>query len=227
MGGSSAQAFTYSATAPVEVQYWGPQCATTISHWGTSVIMDGRYDDDKSIQFNYGMNSPTVYASAGQRYPVMSIRLAPSVDAGLTGLMGQREILNRMQLQPQSVGVYPTVAGVKVELWLNARINGGTSFSSVGGSSLSQASIHPNTATMQGGESIFTFFAPANAVTGEDLSKTRDIGNSILGGGTTLAYPVNDANKYPDGPDIITIAVTPIAANASVVVRINWTEAQA
>jgi hypothetical protein len=227
MGGAAATAFTYSATAPVSVQYWGPQCATTISHWGTSVIMDGRYDDDKSIQFNYGQNTPIVYTTAGTRYPVLSIRLAPSVDAGLIGLLGQREIINRMQLQPQSIGVYPTTAGVKVEVWLNARISGGTAFSSVGGSSLAQGAIHPNTATMTGGESIFTFFAPAAAVTGEDLSKTRDIGNSILGGGTTLAYPVNDANKYPDGPDTITIAITPIASNASVVTRINWTEAQA
>ena len=227
MGGSAASGFTYSASTAVSVQYWGPQCATTISHWGTSVIMDGRYDDDKSIQFNYGMNTAVTYTTAGTRYPVFSLRLAPSVDSGLIGLLGQREIINRMQLQPSSCGVYPTTAGVKVEIWLNSRISGGTSFSSVGGSSLAQSALHPNTATMTGGECIYTFFAPANSVTGQDLSKTRDIGNSILGGGTTLAYPVNDANKYPDGPDIITLAVTPIASNASVVARINWTEAQA
>jgi hypothetical protein len=225
-GASTGQAFTYSATAPTMVAFWGPQCAATISHWGSSVIMDGRYDDDKAIQFNYGQSTAIVYASAGTRYPVFSIRLSPAVDSGLTGLLGQREIINRMQLQPQSMDVYPTVAGVKIELWLNARVSGGT-FAAVGGSSLAQACLHTNTQTMQGGECIYTFFAPAAGVTAADLSKVRDIGNSILGGGNSLSYPTTDSNKYPDGPDILTVAVIPIAANPSVVARMNWTEAQA
>lgn len=227
MGGSAtAQTFTFSATAPISVNYWGPQTACTISHWGSSVIMDGRYDDDKAFQFNFGLSTPVTYATAGQRYPVFSIRLAPTVDSGLTGLLGQRELINRMQLQPASIGILPTTAGVRVEIWLNARVNGGT-FASVGGSSLAQFVQHANTTTLSGGECIFTFFAPANAVESQSLSALRDIGNSILGGGNTLTYPTTDLNKYPDGPDTLTIAVVPLAANAAVVARLNWTEAQA
>lgn len=226
MGGNvTAQTFTYSATAPISIEYWGPQCADTISHWGSSVMMDGRFDDDKSFLFNYGINT-SYSATSGLRLPVFSIRLAPSVDSGLTGIMGQREIINRMQLQPFSMGVYSQNNPVRVELILNARISGGT-FVPVGGSSLVQRADHTNTQTISGGESILTFFSPANGFNSVDLNKVRDIGNSILGGGNTLNYPTTDSNKYPDGPDTLTIAVTAIGGTALVLARLNWLEAQA
>ena len=97
----------------------------------------------------------------------------------------------------------------------------------MGGSSLAQFATHGASATIAGGESIYTFFAPAGGVSTQDLSKVRDIGNSVLGGGTTLTAPTTAANVYPDGPDILTICVTPLAANASVAARMSWTEAQA
>ena len=233
-GASTAQSFSIvgatssvpSGTAPVGLTYFSPQCSNTISHWGSSVIMDGRYDDDKSIQFNYGMSSPITYATLGTRYPVFSIRLGPTVDSGIVGILGARELINRMQLQPVGIGVFTTTAAVRVEIWLNARVSGGT-FANVGGSSLAQVSAHTNVQTMSAGEVIFTFIAPAGGVSSQDLSKLRDIGNSILGGGTTLNYPTTDTNKYPDGPDTLTVAVVPLAANASVTARFNWSEAQA
>jgi hypothetical protein len=225
-GTGSATTFTYSATAPIDVELYSPQAASTISHWGSSVIMDGRYDDDKSFLFNYGMNSPITYATAGTRYPVFSIRLAPSVDNGITGLLGAREIINRMQLTPVSVGVFTTTAAVRVELWLNARVSGGT-FAAVGGSSLAQACLHANNQTISGGEPIFTFIVAASTVVAQDLSKVRDLGTSIIGGGTSLSYPTTNNDKYPDGPDILTVAVIPLGANAAVAARLNWTEAQA
>ncbi len=233
-GAATAQSFTIvnatssvpSGTAPIGVSYFSPQCSNTISHWGSSVIMDGRYDDDKSILFNYGMNTPITYATAGTRYPVFSIRLAPSVDSGITGILGARELINRMQLTPAGIGVFTTTAGVRIEIWLNARVSGGT-FVPVGGSSLAQVAQHTNTQTITSGETIFNFIAPAGGVSAQDLAKLRDIGNSILGGGTTLNYPTTDVNKYPDGPDILTVAVVPLAANASVTARMNWSEAQA
>ena len=227
MGGNvTAQTFTYSTTAPVLVEYWGPQCATTVSHWGSSVIMDGRFDDDKSFLFNYGINTSYSATASGTRYAIFSLRLAPSADSGITGTIGQREIINRMQLQPFSVGVYATSFPVRVELILNARISGGT-FVPVGGSSLCQRADHTNAQTISGGESILTFFAPPGGFNSVDLLKVRDIGNSILGGGNTLSYPTTDGNKYPDGPDTLTIAVTPIGGTAGVLARLNWLEAQA
>jgi len=227
MGGTStATTFTYSATAPVAVEYWGPQAAVTISHWGSSVIMDGRYDDDKNFLFNYGLNASYSATTSGTRYPVFSIRLAPSVDNGQTGTIGQREIINRMQLQPFSMGVIASSFPVRVELLLNARVSGGT-FVPVGGSSLAQRADHTNTQTITGGESILTFFAPAGSFESIDLTKARDIGSSILGGGNSYNYPTTDANKFPDGPDTLTVTVTPIGGTAGVLARMNWLEAQA
>lgn len=227
-GSGSATAFTYSATAPIVVESYAPSQASTISHWGSSVIMDGRYDNDKSIQFNYGLNSPATFATAGTRYPVFSIRLAPSVDNGQTGLLGAREILNRMQLQPVGCGVYPTGSGVKIDFILNGRVSSSSgAFTPVGGSSLAQYANHGTGATIAGGESVYTFFSPVGAVTTADISELRDLGTSILGGGTTLTVPATAANIYPDGPDVLTVCVTPLGSNAVTVARISWTEAQA
>jgi len=225
-GTGTAATFSYSSTSCIGVAYWGPQAACTISHWGSSVIMDGRYDDDKSFLFNYGLNSPVTFTNAGQRYPVFSVRLSPSVDSGLVGQIGQREILNRMQLTPVGTDVYPTGAGVKVEIWLNARVNSGT-WLPIGGSSLAQFATHGASGTISGGESIFTFFAPAAGVSSQDISRIRDIGNSILGGGTTSTISSTSTNMYPDGPDVLTLAVTPLTSNAATVIRLSWTEAQA
>jgi hypothetical protein len=57
--GATGQSFTYSATAPIAVELAFPTFAPTISHWGTSVIMDGRFDDDKSLLFTYGQTATT------------------------------------------------------------------------------------------------------------------------------------------------------------------------
>ena len=57
---TTGQAFTYSATAPVVVEQAFPTYVPTLSHWGTSVIMDGRFDDDKSLLFTYGQTAATL-----------------------------------------------------------------------------------------------------------------------------------------------------------------------
>ena len=226
-GGSAAQTFTYSATAPILVELYSPQFASTISHWGSSVIMDGRYDDDKSLVFNAGMNTTLSNLPVGTRYALMSIRLSPSVDNGFTGVLGAREILNRMQLTPRSMGSFTTGSTFRIEIVLNGRVSGGT-FAAVGGSSLSQVAYHAGSTTISGGESMFTYFTTPSAASSQDLSQLRDIGNSILGGGTVLTCPTTTANLYPDGPDVLTICATAItSATNSINVRMNWTEAQA
>jgi hypothetical protein len=226
-GTGTATTFTYSATAPIQVELYSPQCASVISHWGSSVIMDGRFDDDKSFVFNYGMTTSYTATTAGVRYPLMSIRLGPSVDNGNAGLLGVREIINRMQLMLRGMGCYTSSASsFRIELVLNGRLSAGT-FGPVGGSSLAQIALHVNTTTIAGGESIFGFFTTVNGATTQDLSLVRDIGNSILGGGTTLTAPSTPANVYPDGPDVITLVATPLTNSGVINARISWTEAQA
>jgi hypothetical protein len=230
LGTSTATTFTFSATAPILVESFSPAQASTISHWGSSVIMDGRFDDDKSFVFVAGMRSTISNIGAGATVPLITIRPSPSVDSGLSGLLGQREIVNRMQMVLRSVDAFSTGSNMSflITLRLNGRLSGGT-FINAGGSSLSQVAFHTAGQTILGGEDIFAFFTTTPGVTSEELSLVRDLGNSILGGGTSLSVPNTALNVFPDGPDMITICatnVTPVTTN-SINARISWTEAQA
>ena len=74
-----------------------------------------------------------------------------------------------------------------------------------------------------GGENTGGFFT--NSTTSIDLSNVRDLGNAILGGGTSL---YSNATIYPDGPDVLTIMVTNVGTGpVQVLGRISWSEAQA
>ena len=229
-GNATAQTFTYSATAPIQVALYSSQATATLSHWGSAVIMDGRYDDDKSYIFQAGTNTAFTNIAASGSVALLSVRLAPSVDSGLTGVLGARDLINRMQLTLRQMDVVATgsAAIFRVELILNGRVSAG-SFIPAGGSSLAQISIHSAGTTVTGGESIFSFFVYTPNVTQQDLSLVRDLGNSILGGGTNLTVPTTASNLYPDGPDVVTVKVTNVSAQAtnSIQARISWTEAQA
>lgn len=244
-GGGAASAFNLTGvtstlpagTAPIAVTLYSPQAANTISHWGSAVIMDGRYDDDKSLVFVAGMQTAITSIAAGVTQPLISIRISPSVDNGITGLLGQREIVNKMQLIMRSMA---TLVGAASSLLITLRLNGyflqgsGATlpgFNPAGGSSLAQVCYHASGNQVFGGETIFGFYpnGAAGGVTVQDLTQVRDIGNSILGGGNTLTVPLTTNNRYPDGPDIITVCVTNVGtgASGSINARINWTEAQA
>jgi hypothetical protein len=224
---TGAGTYTPGGTAPIMVTLSSPVQSSTISHWGSSVIMDGRYDDDKSLVFNVGQNTAIANVTAGTRYALISLRVAPSVDNGITGLLGSREIINRMQLIMRQMDAY-TTQPYRIDLILNGRVASG-SFIPVGGSSLCQYALHDPSTTISGGESIFSFFTNSAGVTQQELTLVRDIGTSILGGGTSLTCPTTNANKYPDGPDIVTVCATVISTSGtnSINARISWTEAQA
>ena len=228
LGATSGQSFTYSATTPVGVESGWPTYGPTVSHWGTSVIMDGRYDDDKSLLFTYGQAAATTVA-AGATRALFSIRVAPSVDNGVPAGFGSRELINRMQLVLRTADVY-TNQPLLVRAVLNGVPSSATAWTnSVGGSttlpnsSLAQiADYAGGSTTVAGGETTGGFFV--NGVASIDLANVRDLGNAILGGGGANS----NTNIYPDGPDVLTITVTNLSASsASVFGRISWTEAQA
>jgi hypothetical protein len=234
-GNGTAQTFTYSATAPIQVTAFPAQFSSSLSHWGSAVIMDGKYDDDKSYIFQAGLNTPLSNLGASSSAAVLSIRIAPSVDSGITGLLGARDLINRMQLTLRQMDIVATgsAAIFRVELILNGRI-GGTGagvFTAAGGSSLAQVATHSTSGatTINGGESILSFFVYTPSVTQQDLILVRDLGNSILGGGTSTTVPTSAFNLYPDGPDVVTIKVTNVSAvtTNTIAARISWTEAQA
>ena len=231
MGMASPQAFTISATAPVMVELAFPSYSSQISHWGTSVIMDGRYDDDKSLVFTYGQTTFTNIA-AGATKALFSIRVAPSVDNGVAANFGTRELVNRMQLVLVSLGI--TTRTLTPNMLVTAVLNGVPSSATpwtnavnnatgVANSSLAQvANYAGGSTTVSGGEVTGGFFTQGTSTL--ELDKVRDLGNSILGGGGANA----NTNIYPDGPDVLTIVVTNTSSSAiDVQGRLSWTEAQA
>jgi hypothetical protein len=238
-GAAAATSFTFSATAPVAVEFASPDTVPSLSHWGSSVIMDGQFNDDKSLIFNYGTNAQlTLATSTTQVTPILAIRIAPSVDNGQIGLLGVREIINRMQLQLVELGVV-TSGPVLINLVLNGYVSGGTWTnwtapialgSGAYTSSLAQIAVNTlNTGTLVGGESVAAAFTNTNGQTTLDLTAVRDLGNSILGGGTAATVPNAQANVYPDGPDVLYVCATNVvaAATPTILARLSWKEAQA
>ena len=249
-GSTTAQTFTYSSTAPVAVELNNQTTdptnsfpsAPALSHWGSSVIMDGKFDQDLNYSFNYGQASALYVPAYGNNVCLMAIRLAPSVDNGKTDILGAKDLINRMQLKLQSMDILtkPNASsspGYRINLVLNGKALGSSSgsFAPVGGSSLSQIVTYTGSTitNVTGGESIYSFFTntaggTTYTLTNQDLGMTRDLGNSIIGGGTSNNVPTTSNNVYPDGPDIIYITATNLDnASSTVQVRLSWTEAQA
>lgn len=230
--GNTAQTFTYSATRPITVELHGPAVSSQIQHWGTSVIMDGRYDDDKSFVFTRGAVAAQTVAS-GANNAVMALRVAPAVsNANASSVFGARDLVNRMQLVLRTLDIY-TNQPVLITLVLNPLLSTAITWSSQGGSSLAQYSVFSSATTYTGGEVIGGFFLTPSAAAGLtsnsiDLSLVRDLGNSIQAGGVATNTANSQANIYPDGPDYVVVMVQNLnATSTSVFPRLSWTEAQA
>jgi len=164
-------------------------------------------------------------------YPLISIRLSPSVDTNAPGLLGEREVINRMQLALRQVGILST-HGVEIQLRMNGSIDN-NNWQRVTTPSLSQLVYHSSTDTITGGNTIYSFRAQGGTgttnrtavLTDQDISEITYLGNSIMGGD----------NVFPDGPDILTI-VAVLAEDVSAVSasnpwtisgRVSWAESQA
>ena len=153
--------------------------------------------------------------------PLISIRLAPAVDSGITGAVGEREIINRMQMKLDS-GAVTTSKSVNVFFILNGNPSKLT-FEKVQSPSLSNLISHDTGDIIAGGTVIFSTQASAGS-TNFDISGLIDMGNSILGGDSV----------YPNGPDLLTIAIQPTdtstitqASPLVVTGKLSWSESQA
>ena len=163
--------------------------------------------------------------------PLISVRLAPSVDTSAPGFLGEREIINRMQLILNEVGILSTHA-CTVKLILNGQLSS-NAWERVTNPSLSQLINHTNEDEITSGLSVYNFEAQGGTgttgrqpvLTTEELGEIATLGNSIMGGDAV----------YPDGPDVLTLTVTlsedPSTVSASnpfiVSGRISWSESQA
>ena len=223
-------------SSQANVTYITCDVAPVIMHWGTSVIMDGGFDDDRSIAFAYARQGAQTILAAGTSIAVLSIRVAPSVDNSIGSQWGVREIVNRMQLQTRSIGLVCNTS-VQVLGILNPVGFGGSTapvfpdvwaytsiVTQIGAGSLAQIIDHTGNTTLAiGGEQIFGFVTSAGA-DNYDISQVRDLGNSILSGPGSQKTP-----GFPNAPDILTIVLRNSSAGPAIVsnLRLSWTEAQA
>jgi len=216
-----------NATANVGDNIWSfnQNCAPSLSHWGVSVMMDGRFDEDKSYLFTAGTTNQ-INVGAGSELPIVSVRLAPSVDNGIGDQFGRRALINRSALTLKQVGV--AVSGFfQITLRLNTEstlFTNQANWIRTGNGSISQYldhSVSGTTPAPVAGDVLMSFFAEEGqgrfATTSFDINIIRELGNSVFGGNV----------GYPDGPDIITVFARNLGANAqNVRCRLSWTESQ-
>jgi hypothetical protein len=180
------------------------------------------YQNSGNSQANYVLApGDSLNNTSGANYqPLISLRLSPSVSEGLTGNLGDRDVINRMQLRMNEVGVQ-TNQLVDVKLLLNARLNN-LNFVGVDSPSLVQIVEHTSNDTVSGGVQVYNFRASGDngveQTTTVDVGELFELSNSILGG----------SSVFPDGPDILTIAVARLTgAETLTSAKLSWREAQA
>ena len=196
------------------------------------IVVDNQPTGNDSTDQNYTITlGATGGVSVTDPIPLISIRLAPSVDNGTPGLLGEREIVNRMQLAMKQVGILTTHA-VEVDVILNGSVDN-NDWQRVTVPSLSQLIYHNQEDVINGGNTIFSFRAEGGSGTSnrkavtstQDLSEISDLGNAILGGN----------NVFPDGPDVVSIVARlvedPTTVSSSnpwqISGRVSWAESQA
>ena len=237
-GNNKIEAYFRAGNLPIRYEVLNngtPSYAPTLFHWGTSLIMDGRFDEDRGYTFARAglINSITT----GNQYCLLSIRLAPTADNGIAADYGVRDLTNRMQLWPIGCDVAATDS-VVVSVILNGTLTSpAPTWNTVGGNSLTQ--YDENATVVTGGETVyqaytqpppprqtyFNYFGQAVTtgvnfgVTSFDLSKIKELNNGILGGFET----------YPNGPDTLSVVVSPLNANVAYSARasLRWQENQA
>ena len=210
-------------------------CSPTLSHWGSSLIMDGGFETDRGYIFNYA--SPSQQFSTTPK-AAFAIRLAPSISNSSVGRLGAKDLLNRSQMLLDRIIVSLGRGGVQLgEVVIQGVINpqnfSDATWSSLNSQSLggqpSFSQIAPASAiTWTGaeqygipGEQVFAFTASASktdtVATEFDLSKLKEMSGAPLGGDF----------KYPDGPDVLVVNVLAVAGTVEGTLNLLWQEAQA
>ena len=237
-GNNKIEAYFRSGNLPIRYEVvngpTAPDYAPTLFHWGTSLIMDGMFNEDRGYTFAKAGSINSV--TTGNQYCLINIRLAPTADNGLPGGYGVRDLTNRMQLWPLGCDVAASDS-VIVSVILNGQLTTpAPTWRNVGGNSLTQ--YDDDSTIVTGGEVVYqaytqpppprqTYFnyfgQPISSgvnfgVTSFDLSKIKELNNALLGG----------FNTYPDGPDTLSIVVQPLNANVAYQARasLRWQENQ-
>jgi hypothetical protein len=218
-------AFTVTRTSDTVFTYTvaGSQTVASTPQPGAVIAEVLNFTSLGNTQYTYFLYPEgSINNTSGPNYqPLISLRLSPSVSEGLTGKLGDRDVINRMQLRLQEIGV-STDRLVDVKLLLNPRLNN-LNFTGVSAPSLTQIVQHTASDTVSGGVQVYNFRASGGQGGSEqsttvDVEELFELSNSILGGDSV----------FPDGPDILTVAVSRLTDSETLTsAKISWSEAQA
>ena len=246
-----ASATTHSEGAGVELV--SLTATPSMSHWGSSYIIDGNFDLDRGYAFSFTKKDVTIGANATA---IFGLRLAPSASSGSVGDLGVRELLNRAQLLLESIDIVaPDVTAGSLIANSSIIISGvlnpsnyynATTWAPLNNAlygnqpSFTQISSTPEfTGGIDGagdqigvsgwgqeaiaGEKIFEFIASPGERTSQDLSMIKELTQSAIGGRGT----------FPNGSDTLYINVGLLpeflgnsATLGNVSVTLRWGEAQ-
>ncbi len=220
---------------PVGAAYksFNQNCSPALSHWGVAALMDGNFNEDKSYLFT--STTQTFLTATSAERALISVRLAPSVDYGITGLIGERNLVNHSLLKLQTIGVLannPLEITVRVNSEPQAVFRNLSAWKPTDNGSIAQYYDHTVDGTFEiegtGGDKIASFYitpdieynnysTPRFVNNDYNIEVVRELTNSILGGDFV----------YPDGPDVVTIGVKTLNNYTAVCRgRITWTEDQ-
>lgn len=119
----SSKSFTMgtaaSHSANVGVTLLDATVAPTLNHWGSAVIMDGGFDQDRGYAFTFNRNNIALPTAEGEKSTVFLMRLAPSVSNTIIGDIGNRDLINRAQLILENMVVNITGGRFVIEGILN------------------------------------------------------------------------------------------------------------
>ena len=170
-----------------------------ISHWGSAMLTDGRFDEDRGYLFNYA--STGIQASTTKQTAFL-IRLAPSVSNAIIGDLGDRELINRAQLLLKSIAVTSDTGtgGLVIEGVLNPQ-NYPTDPSAISWSGLAGSSA--------GGQPSFAQVAPGGSVSWSGgASVTTSTATTTAALTSTAAVPNNALFARPVGSNVLYVTKT-------------------
>lgn len=177
-----------------------------ISHWGSAILTDGMFDDDRGYIFSYAATNVAISTS---KKTAFLIRLAPSVSNAIVGDLGARELLNRAQLLLKGIEITSDTGtgGIVIEGVINPQnypVNpvdigwGGLQGSAQGGQpSFSQIAPGGSVVWSSGGSTsatVTTQAFPTGSITARALSWRSN--RSVENGSNFIAITRADYNTY-------------------------------
>lgn len=200
---SFTQGGAASHTAGAGTYVLGCTTAPTLTHWGSAVILDGRFDDDKGYSFTFNRQNVTLPILEGAKTTLFLMRLSPAVSNTIIGSLGTRDLVNRAALNLNQLTVNLTGGRYLVEGILNPQnINlPATTF------------VNLNT-TATGSQPSFTQFATSINFTGTTQGGITS--GAVTASGTGTARGGVRANSFSYAGQFVTANTTYWANNVPV-----------